>query len=280
MREQPESMPMSEVLVLPGLPPTSPYEAYLYLLIVPFVMRLVMVAPPLFDLWNSYASEAKWFVTRLLKLPIKGLIALGVNEVLALFLPLILAFYARSIIDPLGWPDWASMPRGGSAVLLIAAGLWIFVDFLRVGRTRRILVQATSVNVGLAKRVVDATVKTRNILEKVRNIDPLAAHSDIAQAEHLVNGGDLDDAPRRGIFAKLFGAGKDVGITARDGGLEMADAAAGLVRKGAGMIADRIDAEIHKGIRHHAKMSLLLLMRDIGISLMPILILTGLHALW
>ncbi|MBT4793644.1 MAG: hypothetical protein HON69_00545, partial [Euryarchaeota archaeon] len=46
---------MSDAIYFPSLPPESPWEAYLLLLIIPFLLRLILIAPPLIDLVNTYA---------------------------------------------------------------------------------------------------------------------------------------------------------------------------------------------------------------------------------
>ena len=54
-------------MVLPNIPPLSPWDAYILILIIPFIMRLIFIAPPLLDLINTYAPPGertrhiKWF---------------------------------------------------------------------------------------------------------------------------------------------------------------------------------------------------------------------------
>ena len=43
---------MTETLV-PSVPPVSPFEAYTIIIVLPFLMRLIFVAPPLVDLSNK-----------------------------------------------------------------------------------------------------------------------------------------------------------------------------------------------------------------------------------
>jgi hypothetical protein len=63
--------PMSDALQFPSVPPESPWEAYLLLLIVPFLLRLLLIAPPLIDLVNTFAppgnrtGHIKWFLTEI-----------------------------------------------------------------------------------------------------------------------------------------------------------------------------------------------------------------------
>ena len=68
-----------------------------------------MVIPPLFDIisnsvgmQNGSLRESRNSCQRL------GMLIL--NEILALILPFLLAIYARTKFDPVGWPDWDTTP--------------------------------------------------------------------------------------------------------------------------------------------------------------------------
>ena len=109
--------PMSDALQFPSIPPDSPWEAYLLLLIVPFLLRLLFIAPPLIDLVNTYAppgnrtGHIKWFLTKFKKLPMEGFWKIVLNEVLSFILPAIIALTARLIIDgDIGWTSWEETP--------------------------------------------------------------------------------------------------------------------------------------------------------------------------
>ena len=87
-----------QAIYVPSIPPASPYEAYLLLLIIPFFFRMVMVVPPLFDIISKFGGDAKWFIARIREIRVKGLGLLILNEILALLLPFLLAVYALSLI--------------------------------------------------------------------------------------------------------------------------------------------------------------------------------------
>ena len=80
---------MAEAIAFPSLPPASPWDAYLLMLAIPFILRMVFVMPPLIDLVNTYAppgertKHLRWFSARLKKLPIEGFWLIVANEVLA-----------------------------------------------------------------------------------------------------------------------------------------------------------------------------------------------------
>ena len=106
-----------QAIYVPSIPPASAFEAYLLLLIIPFVFRLVMVVPPLFDIISKYGGDAKWFWGRIRQIRIKGLSLLIFNEVISLILPVLLAIFARSMFDPVGCPDWEATPSTGVFIL-------------------------------------------------------------------------------------------------------------------------------------------------------------------
>ena len=137
-----------QAIYVPSIPPASPYEAYLLLLIIPFFFRMVMVVPPLFDIISKFGGDAKWFIARIREIRVKGLGLLILNEILALLLPFLLAVYARTKFDPVGWPDWNTTPDLAFWLLVAFAVLWLYVDLLRVARTRRLL-RAVGEKIGL-----------------------------------------------------------------------------------------------------------------------------------
>ena len=92
---------MADAFAIPSLPPASPWDAYILMLAVPFILRLVFVAPPLIDLINTYAppgertKHIRWFLTQIKSLPVKGFWLIVVNETMSFILPAIVAIAAR-----------------------------------------------------------------------------------------------------------------------------------------------------------------------------------------
>ena len=62
-----------QAIYVPSIPPESPYEAYLLLLVIPFFFRIIMVIPPLFDIISKFGGDAKWFVARIREIRVKCL---------------------------------------------------------------------------------------------------------------------------------------------------------------------------------------------------------------
>lgn len=260
-----------QAVYVPSFPPASPYEAYLFVLVIPFMFRLVMVVPPLTDLLQKFGGDARWFWTRIRRIRVKGLFFLLFNEMLALVLPFILAFYARTIFDPLGWPNWEVTPSQGPYVLLGAAALWLWADLLRVARTRRLLRAVSEQNRVIAKAAVEIAAGARGALDYLRMLSPLDMHSDVKAADDVMEGRPApdDETPMQQIGRQL-----------KDQALIAAEALSEKVREKAGeasqMLDDRIQAEVHS----HAKTSVLLMLRDVAMSLAPIAALVLLHQFW
>ena len=168
---------MAEAIAFPSLPPASPWDAYLLMLAIPFILRMVFVMPPLIDLVNTYAppgertKHLRWFSARLKKLPIEGFWLIVANEVLAFLLPAIIAITARIWFGPIGWPSWEQTPQVGVALLLIAGAAWLVTDFTKVTRSRRNIQLLAKYNLSTAKFAVEAAVVGREILKGVGDIE-------------------------------------------------------------------------------------------------------------
>ena len=151
---------MADAFAMPSLPPASPWDAYILMLAVPFILRLVFVAPPLIDLINTYAppgertKHVRWFLSKIKSLPVKGFWLILVNETMSFILPAIVAIGARYWLGPIGWPTWDDTPDLGVALLLLAGALWLFSDFSKVMRSRRDIQSIAKYNLSTAKMVV------------------------------------------------------------------------------------------------------------------------------
>ena len=260
-----------QAVYVPSFPPASPYEAYIILLIIPLMFRLVMVVPPLVDLLHKFGGDAKWFWTRIRSLRIRGLTFLLFNEVLAITLPFILAFYARTIFDPLGWPNWELTPDAAAYVLIGAAVLWLWADLLRVARTRRLLRAVSEQNPVIAKAAVQIAAGARGALDYLRILSPLDMHSDVKAADDVMEGrpAPADETP----IQKL-------GRQVKDQALIAAEVISEKVREKADEVSTKLDARIEESVKSHARTNVMLMLRDVAMSLAPIAVLVALHQLW
>ena len=268
---------MVDIVYVPAFPPASPYEAYLYLLVIPLLLRLILVLPPLIDLVQKFSPDKKviWQAVRSLK--IRGLWVIVLNELLAIFLPFILALYARTLFDPLGWPDWEVTPMKGVYALIITAGLWLFGDFLRVARTRRLIRNVSESNRIVVRAAAQGMIHARGTLGFLERFSLRGLLRKQLSEESPEGEAEADREPaKKSMLGSLLGIGVEVG----EKGLEVADAAVGVVRDKAAQMSGSMDKKVEESIRHQSKIALTLMVRDLILSLMPIVILVGLHNVW
>ena len=260
---------MSDVLAPPSLPPVSPWEAYLVIIFIPFLLRLIFVAPPLLDLVQTYAPKgdrakhARWFMDRIKRLPVEGFWLIVLNEVLAFVLPATLAILARVYVGPIGWDDW-DIPFVGLTLLTIAGIAWIAVDFGRVAQSRIDIRRLGELNLETAKQTVDTAVIGREILKSVRGFRiprPWRHDSEDGHSE-----------PRNPIIGFVSSA-LDLGVDALDIVLDQA-------RVPAGDAIDMMDSEIQRRIQERVRASKRSLATGTLFSLFPLVVLLGLPKLF
>ncbi len=264
-----------QAIYVPSIPPESPYEAYLLLLVIPFFFRIIMVIPPLFDIISKFGGDAKWFVARIREIRVKGLGMLILNEILALILPFLLAIYARTKFDPVGWPDWNTTPDLAFWLLVAFAVLWLYVDLLRVARTRRLLQAVGQRNRFIAKAAVHVAAKTRGALDYLRLLSPLDMHSDIQAVDDIMDGrADPNQEPEDEDPISR------VGRMFKDRAVMVAESLSEKIRGKAQEVTEKFDQTIEHEVQSHAGVSLLLLLRDIAMGLAPLAILVLLQQYW
>ncbi len=264
-----------QAILVPSIPPASPYEAYLILLVIPFFFRFFMILPPLFEIIAKFGGDAKWFLARIRQIRIKGLYLLIMNEILALSLPFALALYARASFDPLGWKDWENTPDLGFWLLIGVAIFWLYLDLLRVARTRRLLRAVSDQNRFIAKAAVEAAAGARGVLDYLRMLSPLDMHSDIQAADDIMEGrvDPNEEQEEETSIARLGRLVKDRAVMA-------AETVSEVIRGKAEEASEILDEKIEQGVHTLAGTSVFLLMRDILMSLAPVAILILLQQHW
>ncbi len=273
MADEVMSDDMAEVIFIPSLPPASPYEGYLYMLVIPLLLRLILVLPPLIDLISKFSPDRKILWQAINSLKIKGLWVIVFNEVLAVFLPFILALYARTLFDPIGWEGWTETPTEAIYALLIAGGLWLVGDFLRVTRTRRLIRSVSERNRVVVKLTAQGLSHARGALGFIGGLSLKGKKlEDVGIEDNSVE----DSDSKKSILDSVLGAGSIAG----EKGLDVADAALGVVRDKATDLSNKLDDQIQKGIRQQSKVALKLLIRDLLMSVGPIVVLVGLYNVW
>lgn len=270
-------MTMAEAIAFPSLPPASPWDAYLLILIIPFVLRLIFVMPPLIDLVNTYAppgertKHLKWFSQRLPKLPIEGFWLIVVNEILCFLLPAIIAITARASFGPIGWPTWDETPDIGVTLLLLAGAAWVITDFTKVTRSRRDIQMLAKYNLTTAKVAVQAAVVGREILKGVGEIEVPRPWRDVIDVEHTVDGEHVP-APTDGPLQRLSRNVLDLVADYAETTLEQ-------VRGPAGEAMDKFDENIQNKITERVRASSRSLLNNVVFSIAPLLVLVGLQRL-
>jgi len=237
---------MSESL-LPSVPPVSPFEAYTIIIVLPFLLRLIFVAPPLLDLSHKLlpkedrGKHARWALDRIKRLNAERFWLIVLNELLAILLPGAIALGARAYIGPIGWESW-EIPFLGLTLLTMAGLLWVGYDFTRVSRTRRDVRNLAKVDIENARQAVDTAVTGRDLLKSLRGFSiprPWKGEPEQQEEEQQSSG------------FSVFGALSSV----LDVGADILDMALDEVRIPAGEAVDRIDSEIQSRIQERVQAS-------------------------
>ena len=266
---------MSDAIYFPSLPPESPWEAYLLLLIIPFLLRLILIAPPLIDLVNTYAppgdrtQHVKWFLGRLKKLPVDGFWKIVMNEILSFILPALIALTARLVINgDIGWKSWEETPDFGIFLLILAGIIWLVVDFGKVTRSRKNIQTIAKYNLTTAKAIVEGAVIGREFLKTVDEFTiprPWREVIDISE--------DTDGVHKPGKTNPL----QDIITNLLDKGVDMLEEVLIKAKDPASGMIEKIDTEIRERITKQVQASSRSLMRDIVFSIAPIVVLVALQ---
>ncbi len=261
-------------MVLPNIPPMSPWDAYILILVIPFLMRLLFIAPPLLDLVNTYAPPGertihiKWFLEKIKKLPIRGFWLIVINEVLSFILPGIVALIARYLIGPIGWNSWADTPDIGLFLLLLAGVAWIFVDFGKISRSRIDIKALSKYNLETTRKVVDTAVAGREILTGVSQIELPRPWKKLLEPVIEQDGRITNSEPN--FILDSIGKLLDKGADAIDLVLDQ-------VKEQAIEKVEKIDSDIQDKVTERARASTKSLLRTTLFSIFPLLILVGLQ---
>jgi len=260
-----------DVELIPVWPPASPGDAYLFLVWLPLLLRLVFVGPGVLRLCLKYALTLKWFWTRIKRLKIDGLGVIIFNEILAMVLPVSLVLYARTIFPELGWETWESAPSFGLLLICIGGAAWIIVDFKRVLKTRGMVKAARKQRLALTMAAMEIITSTHAVKGWLHNLNPLKYHSQIRDADALMEGDG--EVKKRGFFRRF-------GASTADKVLEAADSAVRGAESKVEILTDAADEVVEAGINSLIKMTFITAIRKLAWSIMPIVVLVGLGTYW
>ena len=257
---------MSESLV-PSVPPVSPFEAYTIIIVLPFLMRLIFVAPPLLDLSHKLmpkedrGKHARWALDRIKRLNAERFWLIVFNEMLAIFLPATIAISARVYMGPIGWGSW-EIPFLGLTLLGLAGLLWIGYDFTRVSRTRSDVRRLAQFDIDKARQTVDKAVTGRDLLKSLRGLTiPRPWRGE-------------DQTKEKSGFSP-FG----LVSSALDVGADILDMALDEVRIPAGEAVDKMDSEIQQRIQKRVQASKRSMVIGTIFAVFPLAVLLGLPKL-
>ena len=260
---------MSEALAAPSLPPLSPFEAYTIIIILPLLVRLVFLAPPLLDLLQKLmpkedrGKHARWALDRIKRLNVEGFWLIVLNEMMAIFLPAVIAISARAYMGPIGWDSW-DIPFLGLTLLAISGILWVGYDFTRVARTRRDVLRLAEYDIERTRNIVDTAVTGRDLLKSLRGLT----------IPRPWRGGDEVVEEQKSGFSPL-----GLVSSVLDVGADIADIVLDEIRIPAGEAVDRMDSEIQTRIQARVQASKRSMVVGALFASFPLLVLLGLPEL-
>ena len=251
--------------LMPSVPPVSPFEAYSIIIVLPFLLRLIFVAPPLLDLSHKLmpkedrGKHARWALDRIKRLNAERFWLIVLNELLAVLLPGAIALAARVYIGPIGWESW-EIPFLGLTLLFLAGLVWVAFDFTRVARTRSDVQRLATVDIDNARQAVDTAVTGRDLLKSVRSFSIPRPWKVEPQP-----GGEKGGFSVSGALSSFLDKGADV-----------LDLAMDQVRVPAGDAVDRIDSEIQSRIQERVQASKRSMLIGTMFAVFPLAVLLGL----
>jgi len=254
--------------LMPSVPPVSPFEAYTIIIVLPFLMRLIFVAPPLLDLSHKLlpkedrGKHARWALDRIKRLNAERFWLIVLNELLAILLPGAIALAARVYMGPIGWESW-EIPFLGLTLLFLAGLVWVAFDFTRVARTRSDVRRLSTVDIDNARQAVDTAVTGRDLLKSLRSLSIPRPWK-----------GEPQPAEEQGGYS-VFDAVSSV----LDMGADVLDLALDQVRVPAGDAVDRIDSEIQSRIQDRVQASKRSMVIGTMFAVFPLVVLLGLPRL-
>ena len=255
---------MSQPFSIPEFPPAGPWDAYVMLIIwLPLVFRLFLLAIPFRRVVLKLVPHTGWALKKIRQLPIKGLGILALNETLAFLIPPLMVLAVRLFTDPFGWQVWSEMSNTSIALLLTLTLMWIFVDVLRIGKVRRMLIAIDKHDIERMKKLADAGIKTRSWLRKFARKDKKSGDTKTT----VVKSSAKTLGFRLLRFRSLTPAGL-LGSVALGASVEMA-------RAGAGKISDAVDRKLQKEFENIAKVNtkhlIWLFVRDLFMGVAPLI---------
>ena len=251
---------------MPIFPPGNVWDTYILFLFIPFLFRIFLLGKPFFQVSKQLVPHGKWFLNRLKDLPIKGLGIIAFNEIMAFSLPIFLVLILRLFSDKLGWSSWDTSPTAGIIILFVLMLVWLFFDFIRIARIRRMLFAIQKQNIANLRKIADAGLGVRGWLRKFSKKDE--------KSSSRVNNAGKSAGKKIGITmwkARKITPSGILSAVATGAAIEAARLGAG---KMSDMIDEKLQSEFDKIAASNTRTLLILFVRDFVMGLAPLV------ALW
>lgn len=258
---------------IPEIPPSGPWDAYvLFILWLPFVFRLVILAKPMREVINKLSPHAGWALKQLRTLPVKGMGLLVFNEIFAFMIPPLLVFGLRLFIDPIGWQSWSEVTNLGGVLLLMALFFWIAMDFYRVARVRRMLTAVLRQDVSKLRKVADTGLKARAWLRKIsgREKNKPVTKKEVNETGMEVAKSSLKVWAGRALLTRKLTPAGLLSSVAMGAAIEVGKISAG---KFSDVVDKRLQKEFEERTNTQSKTLVVLFTRDLIMGIFPLFVL-------
>ncbi len=261
---------MEGVYALPSWPPSTPWEAYIFALLIPFILRFWLLRRPLLDLISVFAPKEertrhwRWLKKNHQRLPITGFDGLLKQEVIAFILPTIAAGIVRLGMGEVGWENWESIPDLGEKLLIIAFIYWVLWDFRRVMRTRRSIKKMAKMNLERVKRRVERVLAGRDFLRNIEEFRIPRPWSSIEISEPIEGEEMPLDKP-----SKI----KSAGVIILNKAADLIDYGLGYAKTPAEGLAEQIETRMQAILDNHMQATRDSMFSNVMFSLFPLIVL-------
>ncbi len=261
---------MFEMPDIPEWPPNSPWEGYIFALLIPFLLRFWLLRRPIMDLVSVFAPKGerkrhwRWLMKNYDRLPINGFDGLLKQEIIAFILPSIAAGIARFAIGQPGWSNWSVVPNLGEKILLIALIYWILWDFRRVMRTRRSIKKMARLNLERVKRTIERALASRDFLRNIESFRVPRPWMTI-EVPHSVDGEEMAIEKPSSI--------KNLGVLLLDKAADLIDYGLGYAQYPAEGLADKIENRMQFILDRHMQATRDSMFSNVMFSLFPLIVL-------
>ena len=260
-------------IALPNFPPEGPWDAYVSIIIwIPLILRILFLLIPFRNAIRKLAPHAGWALKQVRALPVRGFGLIAANELLAILFPPLAVLMVRMLFDPIGWQEWSEVSNLGGTVLLLLLFFWVFFDIFRIGRIRRMLKAVEKHDVNKLRKVADTGISVRSWLRRFSKNEKTEPENN--------NTTIVKETGSRALKTSLLIWGSKA-IKARKltpAGLLSSvavGAAIEVARTGAGKISDMVDDKMQEEFDKIAEIKsrtlLILFIRDLFMSITPLI---------